>query len=865
MKGIATLLLALLASIVLLHAQQIPLSGSVVDASDNRPLYNVIILIKNTKGNVIKYTQTNNEGFFSLMLSKKEISQCSNIQFSLMSYKEQTYPLNEKKQKFNIRLEQTSIQIKEVIVKAKRIGEQGDTLIYNVASFANQQDRSIGDVLKKMPGINVDNEGKIKYNGVEINKFYVEGKDLLNGRYGIATKGISYKDVGRVEVMENHQPIKVMNGFTFSDKAAINLKLKDSAKAQCIGNIKLQGGYAEGENSLWNVDAFGMIIKPKLQNMTTLKSNNTGENIKKDLKNFYNDHFMDEATIGLDEYIRTNSSQPSDLEEKRTLFNRTHLFSSSQLWEVRKEWQLKTQIDYLSNNETTHDNTHTTYFMPDRSEIILENEQQKRKQNLLDIATTQETNRSRTYLMHALSATLQWNDTHVQTSGTYPNQQEAEQPIYRLKSNLNWMQRFNKQLVTFTAFNLLHSAPQHLNVNQEKNILYQNTNTRAFYTNENVSYNLALGEFILSVETGIAGLVRSMKSKLVGIADTLGITSNNIKSNYLQLYAIPQIRYSKSGWDITLNTAIKYYSYNWGNRTSRKDDVLLSPHLHINWTATPHFSININGNLSSQSYNIGNLFNGLILTDYRTLKKGYDTYEKVSQKSISGGISYKHSINELFANLAVLRSWNRNPFQSEQYFINSFILYSYQQHPSTSDSWFVMANVSKGLNFLKGIINLNTNYVRSKMALVAESTPISYHTTSGNVCMDINGSFFPWFDWYYQINYGFSTLESDIQQKETLDNWQHTLNLHFLFTKRTMCTLSGEHYRNEISPNVYKTLLISDIQFSYKWKDYELFALVKNLFNKKGYGYNVHNELTSISCHQQIRGREFLLGFSWRR
>lgn len=226
MKETVIFLFALLLSAVSLYAQQISLSGNVVDASDNSPLHNVIVLIRNAKGNIITYIQTDNEGAFSLTLSEEIASQCADIQFSLMSYKKQTYPLNGKNQEFYISLEQTVIQIREVIVKGQRIREQGDTLTYNVASFANEQDRSIGDVLRKMPGIHVDKEGKIRYNGVGINKFYIEGKDMLEGRYGIATEGISYKDVSRVEVMENHQPIKVMAGFTYSDKAAINLKLK---------------------------------------------------------------------------------------------------------------------------------------------------------------------------------------------------------------------------------------------------------------------------------------------------------------------------------------------------------------------------------------------------------------------------------------------------------------------------------------------------------------------------------------------------------------------------------------------------------------------------------------------------------------
>lgn len=83
-----------------------------------------------------------------------------------------------------------NIELKEVTIKAQKTRQRGDTLVYSVATFAKDDDRSIGDVLKKMPGIQVAEDGKITYNGTPINKFYIEGKDLLQGRYGLATNGV---------------------------------------------------------------------------------------------------------------------------------------------------------------------------------------------------------------------------------------------------------------------------------------------------------------------------------------------------------------------------------------------------------------------------------------------------------------------------------------------------------------------------------------------------------------------------------------------------------------------------------------------------------------------------------------------------
>ena len=151
-----------------------------------------------------------------------------------------------------------------------------------------------------MPGIDVANNGKIQYQGEDINKFYIEGSDLLGGKYGIATNGISHDDVGAVEVMENHQPMQVLSGISFSDKAAINLKLKNKAKVTWTFHGDAGGGYSwQPEGAIWDGELFAMAVMPGFQNITTLRTNNTGENLASSSTDF----FADRRQTGLSQYV----------------------------------------------------------------------------------------------------------------------------------------------------------------------------------------------------------------------------------------------------------------------------------------------------------------------------------------------------------------------------------------------------------------------------------------------------------------------------------------------------------------------------------------------------------------------------------
>lgn len=91
-------------------------------------------------------------------------------------------------------------QLKDIVIKAPKIYLRGDTINYRVSAFQQQNDLSIGQVLKRLPGITVSDIGQISYKGIPIKKFYIEGLDLMKGKYGIATNNIDPNSISTVQV-----------------------------------------------------------------------------------------------------------------------------------------------------------------------------------------------------------------------------------------------------------------------------------------------------------------------------------------------------------------------------------------------------------------------------------------------------------------------------------------------------------------------------------------------------------------------------------------------------------------------------------------------------------------------------------------
>ena len=310
-------LILILIFVMLNCAAQVNVTGRVVEEATNEPLTGASVILRNAEGKIKKYGTTKANGEFEI--STPTIKGFT-LDVSMMGFAKQTVKLDSVQLPMTIVMEHSSTMLKEVAVKADRIREQGDTITYNVGSFAQAQDRSIGDVLKRMPGIDVSKSGKIQYQGEDINKFYIEGSDLLGGKYGIATNGINHDDVGAVEVMENHQPMQVLSGISFSDKAAINLKLKNKAKATWSVHGDAGAGYAwQPEGAVWDGELFAMAVMAGFQNITTLKTNNIGE----DLSSNSTDFFASRRETGLSRYVGVSLPGVPSLSSKRTLFNRS--------------------------------------------------------------------------------------------------------------------------------------------------------------------------------------------------------------------------------------------------------------------------------------------------------------------------------------------------------------------------------------------------------------------------------------------------------------------------------------------------------------------------------------------------------------
>ena len=840
---------------------QVNVSGTVVDKDSNEPLTGASVIVKGADGKIKKYTTSKGDGGFAMSLPS--VTGCR-LEVSMMSFAKKTIPLDSVSFPLTVQLEPGTTLLKEVTVKADRIREQGDTITYNVGSFAQQQDRSIGDVLKRMPGINVENSGKIQYQGEDINKFYIEGSDLLGGKYGIATNGISHEDVGAVEVMENHQPMQVLSGISFSDKAAINLKLKNKAKATWSFHGDAGGGYSwQPAGAIWDGELFAMAVMPNFQNITTFKTNNIGE----DLSAQATDFFASRRGTDLSRYVSVSLPGVPNLSRKRTLFNRSALVSTNALWKLGRG-EFKTQIDYSFNRVTAEAANVTTYFLNDGNRVVTEDRNGIDRSHSLSGKFIYELNQKTAFINNTLKTNIDWDDVRLGVTGSLPNNQTASLPDYYVGNDFKLIKRFNgKHLVTFISKNEWESLPQTLSVSMNDGFMRQQVKDHAFYTNESAAYAFSVKGITISLEGGVKGYFRYLNTELPDMPEEItGETTNVLNTNYLTVYATPKFEYWVKRVNFSLNAPVSFAHYTFDKALANRSEVYFSPSLSMNWKPNNRFSMSVSGGAGRSPMDLNMIQPGYVMTNYRSFRRGVDDFYNSSSQRVSGRLSYKHTRRGIFANAMVMQSWSHRPYTLAQQLYGDYVVYSYTDAESDGQMLMASGNIGKTLDFMRGSANINGSFSRNESHLISENTNVNSVGTSWSVGAKINGAPLRWFSFDYRFEWASSRMSMNGINASWLGNMENELLLNIMPHKKWEWHISGEHYRNELTSDQFKNVFLLDTKLIYKLnKRLERSASLNNIFNQRTYNYTTYNQLTSFESQRRLRGRELLISISLRK
>ena len=236
MKNIFLVVLFLIGSIS--FSQTIKMEGIISDSKNiGLEMVNVMAVNKATKG-MDSYAITNEKGKYVLNLKQNTAYTISVSFLGMQSTQVEILTTNLNINK-NIALQEGAVELDGVeIIREMPVSIKGDTIVYNADSFKSGTERKLEDVLKKLPGVEVNADGEIEVEGKKVTKLMVEGKDFFDGDTKLGVKNIPADAIDKIQVLRNYNENSILKGVENNqDNVAMNIKLKSGKKNFWFGDV----------------------------------------------------------------------------------------------------------------------------------------------------------------------------------------------------------------------------------------------------------------------------------------------------------------------------------------------------------------------------------------------------------------------------------------------------------------------------------------------------------------------------------------------------------------------------------------------------------------------------------------------------
>ena len=257
-------------------SQNIRFEGTVKDTTGvGLEMANIMAINKQTKA-MDAYAITNETGKYVLNLKANTAYTLKVSYIGFQTY-EKSVTTGATNMNYPVVLKEGT-QLNEVeIVHEMPVSVSGDTIIYNSDSFTNGTERKLEDVLKKLPGVEVNKDGEIEVEGKKVQKVMVEGKDFFDGDTKLATKNIPADALDKIQVLRNYNEVSNLKGLENNEESiALNIKLKEGKKNFWFGDMTAGIGVGM-EDTRYIVNPKLFFYSPKYSLNVIGNVNNIGE------------------------------------------------------------------------------------------------------------------------------------------------------------------------------------------------------------------------------------------------------------------------------------------------------------------------------------------------------------------------------------------------------------------------------------------------------------------------------------------------------------------------------------------------------------------------------------------------------------
>ncbi len=614
---------------------QLKIEGNIKD-ENNIVIDGANIILKNAINNkTIAYT-ISDKGCFKLQAEKGSYI----LKISYLGYK--TFIKNTELIDVNLKLDtiiliENTTELEEVIVKAENNGiiQKGDVTQYKIEKFLNGTEENLKDIITKLPGLGINENGKITANGKEIDRLLIDGENLYKRQHQLATENINSEMVKNAELIRNYKDFESINQGDKSGTTALNINIKDEYKNKFTGNIETHAGI----KNRYKINGSLFNFNKKIKFSLITNSNNLGE-----------------STISIqDYYALTDSDAMSNTnEESKVIFSKLEnlpkfLSSNNRVKSINTNFASlssivnfseKVKLDFYSifNNNNQKELNNRKLIFTNNSNVFNTNENNIIRETnyfgVMQLKSIFKPNQNTVLTLNnhlSIDNTDQLKNIVSVTDLNTNNITENNKPE---QINFNSELIFNKKIKS----NLLQSS---LSFNLEK------SNNDYFINSDLTFLNINFNNNVHNVNQQIRKLLRKTSYNIdytinnkyltVNLFNNTSIGNNDFNSNTNNLLdfsnqlSLNQFL-SKNGVNLNFNLSKKIHYTIGINHTliynSLNNDKNNSGFLGVNTSIKSVFNTN---NIADLSYNYSNsiasidyLANGFLIKDYRNLIQNQD-------------------------------------------------------------------------------------------------------------------------------------------------------------------------------------------------------------------------------------------------
>jgi len=491
------ILFVLLFGITTLGFSQLRMEGSVKDSLNNPlELANVILINKETSA-LESFAISDENGEYKLSLKKNT---AYNLQISYIGMESisKLIQSNESNLKKDFTLFESNMLDAVELTYEMPVTVSGDTLIYNADSFKTGTERKLEDVLKNLPGVEVNDDGQIEVEGKVVGKVMVEGKDFFDGDTKIAIKNIPSNAIDKVQILKNYSEVGQLSGVQNNqDNIAINIKLKEGKDKFWFGNITAGGGESTVEN-LYLFQPKLFYYSPDYSINVIGDINNIGELAftRRDYWNFSGGFNTPSNKSGTSINLGNNNLGFLQLQNNRAKDISSKFGAANFSYSPNKKMDLSGFIILTSSDIELQENNSTQYI---DTELGIPNEEtQSGTSQVSDLALSKFTlkykpNSNKQLDYEILTRNSKENQNQYVFSDVLGSTlQNDDVDTYSINQNLNYYYTADaNNIFAFEALHLISEEDPFYNASLENSDNYQNTAIGLGFDNTQSNFNIA--------------------------------------------------------------------------------------------------------------------------------------------------------------------------------------------------------------------------------------------------------------------------------------------------------------------------------------------------------------------------------------